>query len=110
MSSARGGGGARDGLRELAELERVFKALAHPARRQILLGLHFRGGEMSSGAIADRFSCAWPTITRHLGVLREAELVSVAVRGRAHLYVLDRERLQRVVGDWLAWFDRPPGA
>ena len=110
MSAARGAGGPRDGLRELAELEHVFKALAHPARRQILLGLHFRGGEMASGAIAERFSCAWPTITRHLSILREAELVSVEVRGRERLYVLDRERLKRVVGEWLAWFDRPPAA
>jgi DNA-binding transcriptional ArsR family regulator len=109
LSSGRGAGGARDGLRELAELERVFKALAHPARRQILLGLHFRGGEMSSGAIADRFSCAWPTITRHLSLLREAGLVSVETRGRERLYVLDRARLERVVGGWLAWFARPPG-
>jgi DNA-binding transcriptional ArsR family regulator len=101
-------GRARDGRRELAELERVFKALAHPARRQILLGLHFRGGEMGSGAIAERFACAWPTVTRHLSVLLRAGLVSVETRGRERVYVLERAFLRRVVGDWLAWFDRPP--
>ena len=87
----------------------MFKALAHPARRQILLGLHFRGGEMSSGAIAARFSCAWPTVTRHLGVLREAGLVQVTRDGRERSYALDRERLRGVVGRWIAWFDREPG-
>ena len=103
-STPGGAGQARDGLAELDELDRVFKALAHPARRQILLALRLRGGELQSGTIAARFACAWPTVTRHLRILREAGLVRVRVRGRERGYVLDRERLERVAGGWLAWF------
>lgn len=88
----------------MAELERVFKALAHPARRQILLALQHRGGEMLSGEIAARFSCAWPTVTRHLRLLRESGLVTVQTRGRERTYVLERSTLLRVAGGWLAWF------
>ena len=98
----------RDPDRELADLEIVFKALAHPSRRHILLVLHFRGGEMSSGDIAGRFACSWPTTTRHLRILREAELVHVQQRGRERFYVLDRERLQGLVRGWLEWFDQAP--
>lgn len=86
--------------------ERIFAALAHPSRRHILLTLHFRGGAMSAGEIAERFGCSWPTTSRHLAVLREAGLVSVEKRGRERCYVLDGERLKGVVGEWLSWFDR----
>jgi DNA-binding transcriptional ArsR family regulator len=98
----------RGAARELEDLEVVFKALAHASRRQILLVLHFRGGEMSAGDIAGRFACSWPTTTRHLGVLRDAGLVTIRESGRERIYRLERDRLRAVVGDWLAWFDQDP--
>jgi DNA-binding transcriptional ArsR family regulator len=84
--------------------EAVFAALAHASRRQILLVLRFRGGEMTAGDIADRFACSWPTTTRHLRVLEEAGLVAVEKRGRERVYRLNRERLTGVTGAWLRWF------
>jgi DNA-binding MarR family transcriptional regulator len=45
-----------------------------PARRQILLTIHFRGAA-NAGEIAARFAHKWPTTTRHLRVLEEAGLV-----------------------------------
>lgn len=99
----------RDPRRELDDLDVVFKALAHPARRQVLLVLHFRGGDVNAGDIARRFACSWPTTTRHLGVLRRAGLVRVVRRGRERFYQLDRNRLQHVVSNWLAWFDESGG-
>lgn len=92
------------GAATLADAEAVFAALAHASRRQILLVLHFRGGEMAAGDIADRFACAWPTTTRHLRVLESAGLVRVEKRGRERVYRLNRERLLGVAGEWLAWF------
>jgi DNA-binding transcriptional ArsR family regulator len=97
-----------------AEVETVFAALAHASRRQILMVLLFRGGEMTAGAIADRFACAWPTTTRHLRVLESAGLLRVEKRGRERVYMLDRRRLLHVAGDWLRWFEgrvrAPPAA
>ena len=90
--------------RRLADLERVFSALAHEQRRHILLTLKFRGGEMTAGDIADRFHCSWPTTTRHLHVLEEAGLVTVEKRGRERYYKLETERLLTVTGEWLEWF------
>lgn len=96
------------GVRELRDFERVFKALAHESRRHILIVLNARGGSMTAGEIAGRFSCTWPTTTRHLRVLENAGLVRVDKRGREWVYILESERIRKVVGGWLNWFEPPP--
>ncbi|HEX5068272.1 MAG TPA: metalloregulator ArsR/SmtB family transcription factor [Myxococcota bacterium] len=95
---------ARDGLAELEAQDAVFAALAHASRRHILVVLHARGDRVKAGDIASRFACSWPTTTRHLRVLEDAGLVSVEQEGRERFYVLERERLHAVAGDWLAGF------
>ena len=82
----------------------MVAALAHPARRQILLTLHLRGGVATAGEIAARFEHKWPTTTRHLRVLESAGLVRQDRRGRTRVYTLDKRRLA-LVSEWLAWFD-----
>jgi DNA-binding transcriptional ArsR family regulator len=89
--------------RRLAELQAVLGALAHPARRQILLTMKLRGGTMTAGEIAGRFRHAWPTTTRHLRVLADAGLVTHRRRGRTRVYRLRLARLA-LVTEWLAWF------
>ena len=59
---------------------------------------------MTAGDIARRFACAWPTTTGHLQIIEKAALVIVEKRGRERFYRLDAVRLQKVAGDWLAWF------
>jgi DNA-binding transcriptional ArsR family regulator len=93
------------GERELEELESVFKALGHASRRHILIVLNARGGSMTAGQIARRFSCSWPTTSRHLRILEEAGLVRVDRQGREWNYVLETDRITRVVGGWVRWFD-----
>ena len=70
--------------------EAVFTALAHPARRRILLTLNFEGGSMTAGEIADIFEHAWPTTTRHIKVLESAGLLHHAREGRNRVYHIDR--------------------
>ena len=94
------------GVRELREIDSVFEALAHPARRDILQVLNARG-TMTAGALADRFSCAWPTTTRHLGVLRNAGLVHVEPRGRERHYSVDVAMLRSVIDRFLRPFGTP---
>ena len=91
--------------RQIAELTAVFTALSHPARRQILMTIHFRGGEMSAGEIADRFAHSWPTTTRHLRVLEQAGLVIATQEGRVRTYRADHSRLE-AVQEWLKWFEK----
>ncbi len=98
--------GRRDARRELEELDEVFAGLAHSSRRQILLALHFHGGEMTAGEIASRFDCTWPTTSRHLKKLEVSGLVRAERRGRERVYSLDHRRLERVVGKWLDHFAR----
>ena len=85
--------------------ESVFAALAHAARRRVLLTIHFNGGSMTAGEIAAVFEHAWQTTTRHLRVLERAGLLTHEKRGRSRIYRIQRKRLE-LVRDWLAHFSR----
>jgi DNA-binding transcriptional ArsR family regulator len=70
----------------------VFKALSHPARRQIIAMLRER--PRLSGEIAAAFDMSWPTITGHLTSLKDAGLVDAeregtSIRYRLRLSLLD---------------------
>ena len=98
-----------DAKARLEELDRLFAALAHTARRTILLTIVFRGGEMTAGDIADRFHCTWPTVSRHLRVLESARLITHRRVGRAWRYRVNTRTLG-LVRDFLEWFgvrDKP---
>jgi len=94
-----------DAAEDLETLDAVFAALAHRTRRQILLVLRFRSGRMTAGEIAERFSCTWPTTTRHLHVLESAGLVRVEKSGRERVYQLESKLLMQVTRNWLRWFE-----
>jgi len=85
--------------------ESVFAALAHAARRRVLLTIYFNGGSMTAGEIAAIFEHAWQTTTRHLRVLERAGLLTHEKRGRSRIYRIERKRLE-LVRDWLAHFSR----
>lgn len=89
--------------KDLQDYEDIFWALAHNSRRHILVVLNARGGKVSAGDIAKRFSCSWPTTTRHLKVLLDAGLVSTAKEGRENFYLLNKERLF-IIKEWMKWF------
>jgi DNA-binding transcriptional ArsR family regulator len=92
------------GLADLDRIDSVFNALAHPARRQILTVLRARGGTMTSGELAERFDCTWPTTTRHLGVLADAGLVVITKHGRNRNYELNTTALDTIAGTWIDRF------
>jgi DNA-binding transcriptional ArsR family regulator len=87
--------------------EAIFTALAHPARRRIMISLNFAGGAMTAGEIAGLFAHAWPTTTRHLQALEAAGIIAHERRGRTRVYRLDSRRLA-LARDWLDWFARDP--
>ena len=87
--------------------EAIFTALAHPARRRILMTLNFKGGSMTAGEIAAMFEHAWPTTTRHMRVLEVAGLLRHERQGRTRVYRIDRSRLE-LARDWIAWFFKSP--
>ncbi len=79
----------------------VFRALADPTRREILEMLKAR--PRTSGEIAGAFPATWPTISRHLAVLRDAGLI-IATRDGQHIrYELDTSVVQDLVQHLLGW-------
>ena len=65
----------------------VYKALADPTRRKILQLL--RDGNLSAGEISEQFDFAKPTISRHLNVLKEADLIQGTKKGTTITYRLN---------------------
>jgi DNA-binding transcriptional ArsR family regulator len=83
--------------------ELVFGALAHAARRRVLITIYFNGGSMTAGEIAATFEHAWQTTTRHLRVLEKAGLIAHEKQGRMWIYRIRPKRLE-LVRDWLSHF------
>jgi DNA-binding transcriptional ArsR family regulator len=85
----------------------AFRALADETRRRILRLL--RDGPLTSGEIATRFASSWPTISRHLAILRDAGLVVAERRGQEIRYELNLSVFQDVIQHLIEW-TRPTGA
>jgi DNA-binding transcriptional ArsR family regulator len=79
----------------------AFRALADPSRREILKLL--RKGPCTSGEVADHFETAWPTISRHLSVLREAGLILSVRNGQQVVYELNTTVLEDIAEHVLDW-------
>ncbi|ADU26352.1 autorepressor SdpR family transcription factor [Ethanoligenens harbinense] len=79
-------------------LNTLFKALADPTRRRIILLL--QQGDLNAGEIAGHFAISKPSISRHLHILKEASLVSDERRGQNVIYSLNTTVFQDVI-NWL---------
>lgn len=76
----------------------LFKALNDPTRREILELL--RKKDMTAGEIADNFNISKPSISHHLDLLKQAELVISVKEGQFVLYSLNTT----VMDDVIKWF------
>jgi DNA-binding transcriptional ArsR family regulator len=85
----------------MATSDAVFRALADETRRDILQLL--RGGPRTSGEIADRFDSSWPTISRHLAILRDAGLVGTTRKGQEIHYELNTSVFEDLVQHLMGW-------
>jgi DNA-binding transcriptional ArsR family regulator len=79
----------------------AFRALADQTRREILSLLH--SGPRTSGEIASHFDSSWPTISRHLAVLRDAGLVLAERQGQEIYYELNTSVFQDLVHHLMDW-------
>jgi len=79
----------------------VFRALSDPTRREILEML--RSGPRTSGEIADKFKTSWATISRHLSVLKDADLIIAERDGQHIVYELNTTVFQDVVEHLIKW-------
>lgn len=78
-----------------------FQAIADPTRRAILVLL--ASHTMTAGAIADNFAVARPTISKHMQVLNECELITATQKGREIYYELKVDKMKEI-DHWLAQF------
>jgi len=85
-----------------ANLDRVFHALAHPARRDMLRRLA-EEGERSVGELAAPLAMSLPAASKHVRVLEQARLIKRRVVGRTHICWIEGEPLARV-SEWLEGF------
>jgi DNA-binding transcriptional ArsR family regulator len=76
---------------------KTFRALADPTRREILDLL--RHGEITAGALAEKFDMTKPAMSHHFGVLKDADLVTSRREGQQIWYGLNTT----VVQDLIAW-------
>ncbi len=76
-------------------LQHTLKALADPIRREILNLL--KQGRMSAGDIVDRFDVTGASISRHLSVLKEADLIRDTREGKFIYYELNASVLEEIM-------------
>lgn len=72
----------------------VFQAIADPTRRAILLLVASQS--MTAGAIAANFDTARPTVSKHLQILTECELLGKEQNGREIYYHLNLQKVQEI--------------
>jgi DNA-binding transcriptional ArsR family regulator len=72
----------------------VFQAIADPTRRAILLLVAAQS--MSAGAIASNFDTSRPTVSKHLQILLECELLQQEQNGREIYYHLNPEKMEEI--------------
>lgn len=88
----------------MKRLNRLFMALSDPTRREILKNLS--QGDRTAGEIAECFSISKPSISHHLGILKEAGLVMDERHGQNILYSLNTTVFQEAAG-WMMDFLAP---
>ena len=76
-------------------LQKTLKALSDPIRRDILTNL--KNGRMSAGEISKKFSVTDASISRHLSVLKEADLIFDTREGKFIYYELNASVLEEIM-------------
>jgi DNA-binding transcriptional ArsR family regulator len=87
------------------EIDSVFKALADPSRRELLDRLHAKDGQTLTELCAG-LDMTRQAVTQHLGVLEDANLVSVQWQGREKLHYFNPVPIHEIYERWLRKFEQ----
>ncbi|NLM48700.1 MAG: winged helix-turn-helix transcriptional regulator [Epulopiscium sp.] len=79
-------------------MDNVFKALSDKNRRQILKLL--REKDLSAGEIAEHFDISKPSLSHHLNILKQANLVQTERQGQNIIYSLNTTAIQELIS-WI---------
>ncbi|MCB9306466.1 MAG: helix-turn-helix transcriptional regulator [Lewinellaceae bacterium] len=87
------------------KIDRIFKALADPTRREILYLLVAAAAAMNINEVSDRFPATRQGVTKHLKVLEQAGLVDIQKRGRER-YCVATPRPLKAVQEWVDFYKK----
>ena len=87
------------------DIDKVFKALADPTRRRLLVQLHSDNGQTLS-ALCEHMNMTRQAVTQHLQLLEAANLVAVIWQGREKLHYLNPVPLFEIQELWIKKFER----
>jgi DNA-binding transcriptional ArsR family regulator len=87
------------------KVNKVFKALADPTRREIFHLLVLASTAMSLTQVADQVSITRQGVTKHMNLLEEAGLIRSSERGRERYSMANLSALNEI-RDWLAFYDK----
>ncbi|PYQ67936.1 MAG: transcriptional regulator [Acidobacteria bacterium] len=87
------------------DMDKVFKALASPARRRLLDSLRVRSGQTLAQLCA-RHDMTRQAVTQHLERLEEANLVATVRRGREKLHYLNPVPIHEISERWISKYER----
>jgi len=85
------------------ELQPAFRALNDPTRRAILLQL--RKEDLTISEVVDQFDLTRTAVRKHITILEEGNLITVAPRGRERVTKLNPQGM-KPVADWFDYFDQ----
>jgi DNA-binding transcriptional ArsR family regulator len=88
----------------MTETDKVFKALADPSRRKLLDLLHANNGQTLS-ELCGELDMARQSVTQHLGLLEEANLISVQRQGREKLHYFNPVPIHEIYERWIRKFE-----
>jgi len=86
-------------------MDEVFRALADPSRRRLLDSLNERNGQTLRELCAG-LDMARQSVSKHLALLEEANLVTTVWRGREKLHYLNAEPINAIADRWISQYDR----
>ena len=86
-------------------MDAVFKALADPGRRKLLDALRKRNGQRLTELCA-QLDMTRQAVTKHLGLLENANLVATVWRGREKLHYLNPVPLHEIYERWIRKYER----
>jgi DNA-binding transcriptional ArsR family regulator len=88
-----------------AAMDKVFKALADPSRRQLLDRLHADNGQ-TLGQLCEHLDMTRQAVTKHLVLLEAANLVVTVWRGREKLHYLNPVPINEIYERWIGKYER----
>ena len=86
-------------------MDEVFKALADASRRSLLDRLHANNGQTLS-ELCDGLAMTRQAVTKHLGILEEANLVTTFRHGREKLHYLNPVPIHQIGERWIGKYER----